>query len=823
MQRMSDMLTRWLDGNLRQSQADDSAETQPDQASGTEQEPVAGQSGAQSDTMVENVSQSDETTESVSEQSALQSDIAVESDTQPNRNEEPVGEQSDACSFSTVEAMPESVQNTDSEMQAFEGSSSVMSRKGSRLQGACAIETVLNSDKQIGKTASVQKKDSTLEEGQSGYQEETTDFHLSSPESGKDSSDTKSDESQASFVCKIASMDMDDSDSVKQSNLMAEPVASSGAGQDYTECLEGEARCVEYVPYNPMFPTSYSEQTQDLGREMENQAENLSDNAAFGCVGSKSSSDRNERVLSSNLDDLENISDRTVCDNTVGASDLDSEKTKTSGGRHEHTNHEEPTVAIVSESSQTTDGNIQQAEVTESSTQTGYDTGISIAEEQTVIRQSMEAAVETLRTRNLEPVIHLHYSSEGTSNSTITLGFAMGASFDNLQTTTSDRFTGNPPATSTQSAGTIQNSLAVVNTESLETSNSQETPVNLVQTPEGGNNISQCSTSENISRGQNDNRFGITKSERDFDSNVDQSVNNLNRTSENEKEAYLQTEHKFVPNITPERPQASQSVELENSELNVKDTVSDNSTHSECAISENDVKESKNIVSCTEELETNEGSLKDTLSHNSKHEPCAISEINNVKVSNEHASYTEESDYTSENMLHTGIIVTAVDDDEEMDNKTSVPDSAGIPMIQGITSTHELSETHVKEKLDARGLDQNEAQLSSVPSVAVTDSHTSELSTAYFSENFEEKRSENQNEGQMSSVPDVSITDSQSSESTSQKPDDVVMEDEESSDFERVLDRVLNTSDESDSQTNTGENRQAPTPMDIDELISQAG
>ena len=823
MQRMSDMLTRWLDGNLRQSQADDSAETQPDQASGTEQEPVAGQSGAQSDAMVENVSQSDETTESVSEQSALQSDIAVESDTQPNRNEEPVGEQSDACSFSTVEAMPESVQNTDSEMQAFEGSSSVISTKGSRPQGACAIETVLNSDKQIGKTASVQKKDSTLEEGQSGYQEETTDFHLSSPESGKDSSDNKSDESQASFVCKIASMDMDDSDSVKQSNLMAEPVASSGAGQDYTECLEGEARYVEYVPYNPMFPTSYSEQTQDLGREMENQAENLSDNAAFGCVGSKSSSDRNERVLSSNLDDLENISDRTVCDNTVGASDLDSEKTKTSGGRHEHTNHEEPTVAIVSESSQTTDGNIQQAEVTESSTQTGYDTGISIAEEQTVIRQSMEAAVETLRTRNLEPVIHLHYSSEGTSNSTITLGFAMGASFDNLQTTTSDRFTGNPPATSTQSAGTIQNSLAVVNTESLETINTQETPVNLVQTSEGGNNISQCSTSENISRGQNDNRFGITKSERDFDSNVDQSVNNLNRTSETEKEAYLQTEHKFVPNITPERPQASQSVELENSELNVKDTVSDNSTHSECAISENDVKESENIVSCTEELETNEGSLKDTLSHNSKHEPCAISEINNVKVSNEHASYTEESDYTSENMLHTGIIVTAVDDDEEMDNKTSVPDSAGIPMIQGITSTHELSETHVKEKLDARGLDQNEAQLSSVPSVAVTDSHTSELSTAHFSENFEEKRSENQNEGQMSSVPDVSITDSQSSEATSQKPDDVVMEDEESSDFERVLDRVLNTSDESDSQTNTGENRQAPTPMDIDELISQAG
>lgn len=823
MQRMSDMLTRWLDGNLRQSQADDSAETQPDQASGTEQEPVAGQSGAQSDAMVENVSQSDETTESVYEQSALQSDIAVESDTQPNRNEEPVGEQSDACSFSTVEAMPESVQHTDSEMQAFEGSSSVMSRKGSRPQGACAMETVLNSDKQIGKTASVQKKDSTLEEGQSGYQEETTDFHLSSPESGKDSSDTKSDESQASFVCKIASMDMDDSDSVKQSNLMAEPVAGSGAGQDYTECLEGEARYVEYVPYNPMFPTSYSEQTQDLGREMENQAENLTDNAAFGCVGSKSSSDRNERVLSSNLDDLENISDRTVCDNIVGASDLDSEKTKTSGGRHEHTNHEEPTVAIVSESSQTTDGNIQQAEVTESSTQTGYDTGISIAEEQTVIRQSMEAAVETLRTRNLEPVIHLHYSSEGTSNSTITLGFAMGASFDNLQTTTSDRFTGNPPATSTQSAGTIQNSLAVVNTESLETINTQETPVNLVQTSEGGNNISQCSTSENISRGQNDNRFGITKSERDFDSNVDQSVNNLNRTSETEKEAYLQTEHKFVPNITPERPQASQSVELENSELNVKDTVSDKSTHSECAISENDVKESKNIVSCTEELETNEGSLKDTLSHDSKHEPCAISEINNVKVSNEHASYTEESDYTSENMLHTGIIVTAVDDDEEMDNKTSVPDSAGVPMIQGITSTHELSETHVKEKLDARGLAQNEAQLSSVPSVAVTDSHLSELSTAHFSENFEEKRSENQNEGQMSSVPDVSITDSLSSESTSQKPDDVVMEDEESSDFERVLDRVLNTSDESDSQANTGENRQAPTPMDIDELISQAG
>ena len=66
MQRMSDMLTRWLDGNLRQNQEGDSAGTQDqsDQASaGTEQEPVQESTSTQSVSAAESLSQSSDSRE----------------------------------------------------------------------------------------------------------------------------------------------------------------------------------------------------------------------------------------------------------------------------------------------------------------------------------------------------------------------------------------------------------------------------------------------------------------------------------------------------------------------------------------------------------------------------------------------------------------------------------------------------------------------------------------------------------------------------------------------------------------------------------------
>ena len=82
MQRMSDMLTRWLDGNLRQNQETDPAgsQDQPDQATArTEEEPVDTSTEAQSSSLAGAVTQSSESVESSMEPVQNYSSNGVES------------------------------------------------------------------------------------------------------------------------------------------------------------------------------------------------------------------------------------------------------------------------------------------------------------------------------------------------------------------------------------------------------------------------------------------------------------------------------------------------------------------------------------------------------------------------------------------------------------------------------------------------------------------------------------------------------------------------------------------------------------------------
>ena len=82
MQRMSDMLTRWLDGNLRQNQEADptgSQEQQDQVIAGTEQEPVGTSTEAQSSSLGGAVTQSSESVESSMEPVQNNSSNRVES------------------------------------------------------------------------------------------------------------------------------------------------------------------------------------------------------------------------------------------------------------------------------------------------------------------------------------------------------------------------------------------------------------------------------------------------------------------------------------------------------------------------------------------------------------------------------------------------------------------------------------------------------------------------------------------------------------------------------------------------------------------------
>lgn len=690
MQRMSDMLTRWLDGNLRQNHSDDSTEMQPhpDQAGlRTALEPMEDQAGAQSVSSVETVSHSNEN---------------IESETQSGG---------------------QTVDGNNSEMMPVSMDVTEQGENNPRPQGVSAIETLPSSSKQLENDSSTELlKQQSFEEGPSSFKEDGTDYCQCSPDSNKDSSDTKSDESQASFVCKIASMEMDDLETVKEADMSAEDNSPRGSDRDREHS--------ESLPYNPLFPTVYSGKTQEsfIRTDMELKTDdNLCYKVSFNDSPKETVIDQ-----SSELDRTESM----ACDVAKSSCDIESNNmvgVDAQDVNHDRTSHSRDNLSCSQAEGATA---IQHSVTSESSIQTAYNaSSISLAEEQTMIRQTMEAAVETLRERNLEPVISLHYSSEGTSNSTITLGFA---SFDHLHAN-SERHVENA-ALNSQSEVSLPIVGASANLESIDSVHSSERAVQQ-QTVVEKENIDQCVVNSSEVCVQKE-----TDREDTFMVNKEPSCQDTTKPNlvikESQKEESNDCETKSLANSIPE------SAETSNDRTEIPD---ENSIH-----------------------------MPGELTHN-------LEEKSNDKDSHvDSEDMDNEPNVTSDQMLHTGFVVTAVDN--ELSDHDPEP---------GISNSTEA---------------------------VIQPKSTEDVSIRPQGDNGDESQS-NLDDAQKFSIPDVAVTDSQN-ETGERSNDGEVEEDNETSEFERVLDQVLDTSDDSDSQINTGEREEGVPrhrrPLDVDQLLSQA-
>ena len=571
-----------------------------------------------------------------------------------------------------------------------------------------------------------------------------TDYQQSSPESGKDStSDCKSDESQASFVRKIASMEMDDSDGTKHSEI----IPSTEAFSEHSENVENDTENIA-LPYNPLNPTVYNEQVQKYSNELTCE-QKVSGNVRDINSGESCSND-SELVSSSNLGNSSVLNEGVVCD--IGSCDLaqqlDSDtKTEHSAWQplpsprshiadtEEQRPGEEPLVHALACTSGSSPGVFTQTDeepLVPANTQTSYSD--TYREEQTVIRQTMEAAVETLRTQNLEPVISLHYSSEGTTNSTITLGFA---SFENLQTQISTR----PPeiSGSQTSVGNVLSSRENVDHLSQEPLETQ----NIVANTENGD-ASQSSIREAaISNPEADKTD--TDSTSDVRATVDlgsESKNNLSGNNLGKCEISVKVDE--VPCSSGENPVNSfPSSSSDIPPLNQECTKGPSSN----LASDINVPNTSAILGQPDEQ-------------------CRGNEIIEAGSDN--------NDLTTDSMLHTGIVVSAVDDRTHNDNEVDF-------------------------------------QQPSIDNVLVEKSTESDLGKPGVS-------------GTQNSVPNVEITtDSKANVETSPKTVDA-MEGDNDSEFERVIDQVLATSDESDGQTNIRASRdtsETAMSMEVDEPTTQ--
>ena len=538
-------------------------------------------------------------------------------------------------------------------------------------------------------------------------------------------------------------MEMDDSDGTKHSEI----IPSTEAFSEHSENVENDTENIA-LPYNPLNPTVYNEQVQKYSNELTCE-QKVSGNVRDINSGESCSND-SELVSSSNLGNSSVLNEGVVCD--IGSCDLaqqlDSDtKTEHSAWQplpsprshiadtEEQRPGEEPLVHALACTSGSSPGVFTQTDeepLVPANTQTSYSD--TYREEQTVIRQTMEAAVETLRTQNLEPVISLHYSSEGTTNSTITLGFA---SFENLQTQISTR----PPeiSGSQTSVGNVLSSRENVDHLSQEPLETQ----NIVANTENGD-ASQSSIREAaISNPEADKTD--TDSTSDVRATVDlgsESKNNLSGNNLGKCEISVKVDE--VPCSSGENPVNSfPSSSSDIPPLNQECTKGPSSN----LASDINVPNTSAILGQPDEQ-------------------CRGNEIIEAGSDN--------NDLTTDSMLHTGIVVSAVDDRTHNDNEVDF-------------------------------------QQPSIDNVLVEKSTESDLGKPGVS-------------GTQNSVPNVEITtDSKANVETSPKTVDA-MEGDNDSEFERVIDQVLATSDESDGQTNIRASRdtsETAMSMEVDEPTTQ--
>ena len=692
MQRMSDMLTRWLDGNLRQNHANDSTGSQSEPVQGAEasQEPSQEVAGSQSIPSVQTVSASNA---SVNETLPFQLNV-----------------DNNVAEISTSESETPSVYMDVAEDY----------EPCSRPEGNSAIENISNSDRQIDTDTSeaVQPLDQSVLPGPIGYKD------VFSPDSNKDSSDTKSDESQSSFVRKIASMEMDDCENIKQRDIEAIGDSSSEYFSDNTEDSNRVQNDSKSLPYNPLFPTVYEENIEKSITDAE-QSDNKNDCDIMYSVNEASSKTTNENEIESNfeLDKTESMTCDTACD-------TDNEKVASETGQHISNDAETiVTKETVTQSERGT--STEQSQCAESSTQTAFDDStLTLAAEQTMIRQTMEAAVETLRERNLEPVISLHYSSESTTNSTITLGFV---NYGDLQDPSSVTVTESPVISSQSGVSLPMAPVTLGPASELPASENSVNSVQEKQTVEE-TTADPASTSNNEIRGEKANV-------KTPDCETSHTSNNLNPLNRVEICNSNKIEHENLPDIVAESSQGSILSKSDETHVhNRSDILNDNS------------------VSIQSEGSSNHGEMND------QRDSCDESEV----IGND--------DLNTDDMLHSGIIVTASDNEKNGNPDTSTSSEAVLP--QQRNSDHKT---------------ENESNSHETPTF---------------------------------SIPDVAINDSQTDldnvEGTDRVTDSVMDNDDNSSDFDRVLDEVLGSSD-TDSQPAREERLEAVRRHRVDQLMSGTG
>ena len=542
-------------------------------------------------------------------------------------------------------------------------------------------------------------------------------------------------------------MEMDDSDGTKHSEI----IPSNEAFSEHSENVENDTENIA-LPYNPLNPTVYNEQVQKYSNELT--CEQKVSGIVRDINSGESCSNDSELVSSSNYGNSSVLNEGVVCD--IGSCDLDQQLDSDAKTEHsawqplpsprshtadteEQIPGEEPLVHALACTSGSSPGVFTQTDeepLVPANTQTSYSD--TYREEQTVIRQTMEAAVETLRTQNLEPVISLHYSSEGTTNSTITLGFA---SFENLQTQITTR---------PQEISGSQTSVGNVLSSRENVDNLRQDPTetqNIVANSENGD-ASQSSTSEAaLSNPEAD------KTDRDSTSDVrasvdigSESINNLSGNDLEKCEISVKVDE--VPCSSGENPVNS----LPSSSSDILPL------NQECTTSP-----SSNLASYINVPNT-------SAILGQSDEQCRGNEI--IEAG------SEDNDLSTDSLLHTGMVVSAVDDD--IRDRTLIDDEVDLQQ-------HRVDDVSAEKSIE------------------------SELSKPGVS-------------GTQNSVPNVEITtDPQANVDTSPKTVDA-MEGDNDSEFERVIDQVLATSDESDGQTNisaTRDTSETAVSMDVDEPTTQ--
>ncbi|XP_053398100.1 DDB1- and CUL4-associated factor 6-like [Mercenaria mercenaria] len=376
MNRMSDLLTRWLYGNMREGS------DQQNQQEGEEGTERTEQNQSTSDG-TEGASQSTQNTQTQSTENT-QIHTAENVQAQPAENTQTLSAENSGNQSVDTQTVSEEFSRTDFSGESRAHSEDIaqkQNKESSENQSLITEELVVHSD--------AKQEFPTVKE-----QSETHEI-CSSLRSDQDSSDSKSDESQSSFVHKIEAISVDDSDSKSPFRQNIDDIKESSnveAENDLNDTIESVKK--EDL-YNPLEPTSYpnpmisiqkSSEKIDSVKTMQEKVSKCSP------LPARNETELDSVLVSEKLPEKEQLSSESGNDKLT-ASSVQNEALSNDSESH---SDEEPPCMV----------------------ETGH------------YRETVSAAVSSLRAQNVKPVVSLHYSSEGTSASMIKVGFTQFQSLE---------------------------------------------------------------------------------------------------------------------------------------------------------------------------------------------------------------------------------------------------------------------------------------------------------------------------------------------------------------------------------------------------------